>query len=302
MDLAILGLGRMGNSLAALATERGHRVHGWDPDEGVRARSAAEAGLVPAATLIDLVQQLTPPRILLMYVPHGEPVDANLEELLGLLDPGDLVADGGNSHWQDSVRRHHRCASQQVAYLDVGTSGGTSQALGWEGAAFMVGGTEEAFALAEPILRDLAVDDQAVHHAGPAGAGHFTKLVHNAIEFGMLQAIGEGVELLEGSDYDLDLAALFEHYNHGTVIRSWLIELMADALRTETDWDGLSTWVEDTGEVTWMLQWALERDIPTPAVSAAQTALMQWRDQDTSTAKAVALLRHGFGGHPVHRR
>lgn len=302
MDVAILGLGRMGSSLAALATERGHRVVGWDPDEQVRARAVANAGLTPAATIVELVEQLTPPRVLLMYVPHGAPVDANLEELLGLLDPGDLVADGGNSHWEDSVRRHERCASHEVAYLDVGTSGGTSQALGWEGAAFMVGGSTEAFALAEPILRDLAVDEQAVHHAGPAGAGHFVKLVHNAIEFGMLQAIGEGVELLERSDYDLDLAALFEHYNHGTVIRSWLIELMADALRTETDWDGLSTWVEDTGEVTWMLRWALERDIPTPAVSAAQTALMQWRDQDAPAAKAVALLRHGFGGHPVHRR
>jgi 6-phosphogluconate dehydrogenase len=300
MQLGILGLGRMGASLAARATAARHHVHGWDPDGAARA-SAAEAGLEPADTIVDLVDALTPPRVLLMYVPHGAPVDANLEALLPVLDPGDVVADGGNSHWQDSVRRHERCEQHRVAYLDIGTSGGTSQALGWQGAAFMVGGTDEAFALAEPLLRDLAVDEHAVHHAGPAGAGHFVKLVHNAIEFGMLQSIAEGVELLVRSDYDLDLAALFEHYNHGTVIRSWLIELMANALRNETAWDTLATEVEDTGEVKWVLQWALEQDVPLPAVSAAQTTLTQSRDLDAPAARALALLRHEFGGHPVHR-
>ena len=302
MQLGILGLGRMGASLAARASGAGHDVYGWDPDGSARASAAAETGLKPAGTIGDLVEALTPPRILLMYVPHGVPVDENLDALLPALDPGDVIADGGNSHWKDSVRRHEQCDRHQVAYLDIGTSGGTSQALGWQGAAFMVGGSAEAFALAEPLLRDLAVDEQAVHHAGPAGAGHFVKLVHNAIEFGMLQSIAEGVELLVRSDYDLDLAALFEHYNHGTVIRSWLIELMANALRNEVAWDTLATEVEDTGEVKWVLQWALERDVPIPAVSAAQTALTQSRDVDAPAAKALALLRHEFGGHPVHRQ
>ena len=301
MQLGILGLGRMGASLAARARQAGHEVFGWDPDGSARGNAAEETDLQPAETIGDLVEALTPPRILLMYVPHGPPVDANLEALLPALDPGDVVADGGNSHWEDSVRRHEQCDRHLVAYLDIGTSGGTSQALGWQGAAFMVGGSAEAFALAAPLLRDLAVDEQAVHHAGPAGAGHFVKLVHNAIEFGMLQSIAEGVELLMRSDYDLDLAALFEHYNHGTVIRSWLIELMANALRNEAAWDTLATEVEDTGEVKWVLQWALERDVPVPAVTAAQTALTRSRDVDAPAAKALALLRHEFGGHPVHR-
>jgi 6-phosphogluconate dehydrogenase len=301
MDVAIIGLGRMGLSLAGRAVERGHRVHGWDPDEAARGQARETAGVTPAATLEGLVGATAAPRLLLMYVPHGAPVDANLDELLPHLQPGDIVADGGNSHWEDSVRRHERCAEHGIEFLDVGTSGGTSEALGWQGAAFMVGGSSDAFARAATLLRDLAVDDGAVHHAGPAGAGHFVKLVHNAIEFGMLQSIAEGVELLQRSDYDLDLAALFEHFGHGTVIRSWLIELMANALRDEQDWPSLSTEVEDTGEVTWVLRWALERDIPTPAVTAAQTALMQSRDREAPALKALALLRHEFGGHPVHR-
>jgi 6-phosphogluconate dehydrogenase len=301
MDTAIIGLGRMGLSLAGRAVEQGHRVHGWDPERTAREHAHQAAGVVPAATLEELVSQTASPRLLLMYVPHGAPVDANLHDLLPRLDPGDVLADGGNSHWEDSVRRHERCAERGVEFLDVGTSGGISEALGWQGAAFMVGGSRDAFARAAPLLRALAVDDGAVHHAGPAGAGHFVKLVHNAIEFGMLQSIAEGVELLERSDYDLDLAALFEHFGHGTVIRSWLIDLMANALRHEEDWPSLSTEVEDTGEVTWVLRWALEHDIPTPAVSAAQLALMQSRDREAPAMKALALLRHEFGGHPVHR-
>jgi 6-phosphogluconate dehydrogenase len=137
--------------------------------------------------------------------------------------------------------------------------------------------------------------------AGPTGAGHFAKLVHNAIEFGMVQAIAEGVELLERSDYQLDLPALFDNWNHGSVIRSWLVELMGAALRDQPDLDELSTYVEDTGEVKWVLEWALDQDIPSPVISQSQQALMDYRDLDSSAAKAVALLRHGYGGHPVHR-
>ncbi|MDP8929278.1 MAG: hypothetical protein M3O70_12085 [Actinomycetota bacterium] len=172
----------------------------------------------------------------------------------------------------------------------------------------MVSGDRQAFETAKPVLRDLAVDDAAVHYVGEGSAGHFVKLVHNAIEFGMLQAIAEGFELLVRCDYDLDLAGLFEHWNHGTVIRSWLIELKANALRQGPigdaadlgpELDGVSTYVEDTGEVKWVLSWALDEDIPTPVVAAAQQALMTYRDVDSPAAKAHALLRNQFGGHPV---
>ncbi|MEX0658834.1 MAG: hypothetical protein WD080_06840 [Egibacteraceae bacterium] len=175
----------------------------------------------------------------------------------------------------------------------------------------MAGGPRDAFDLVAPLLRDLAVDDGAVFYAGPSPSGHFVKLVHNAIEFGMIQAIGEGVELLRGFDHALDLPAVFEHWNHGTVIRSWLVELMGNALAhggigaeegTLGDLEQLSTNVEDTGEVKWVTQWASERDIPTPVTAMAQQLLMAYRDLDWPAAKAVALLRNQFGGHPIHRR
>jgi 6-phosphogluconate dehydrogenase len=166
----------------------------------------------------------------------------------------------------------------------------------------MAGGDSEGYALIEPLLRDLAFDDRATLYVGPPGSGHFVKLVHNAIEFGMVQSIAEGAELMIRSDFELDLPALFENWNHGSVIRSWLVELMGDALREKPDWSVLSTYVEDTGEVKWVLSWALERDIPSPVVSDSQQALMSYRDLDSPAAKAVALLRHGFGGHPVHER
>lgn len=302
MDVGIVGLGRMGTSLASRARQHGHRVVGWDPDDQAREAAGRTAGVEHAGSLQTLAAALWSPRVVLMYVPHGAPVDANIDVLEPALAAGDVLVDAGNSHWQDSQRRRERLDEAGIHFLDVGTSGGTSDALGWAGAAFMVGGPREGFDAAEPVLRDLAVDTGAVHYLGAQpGVGHFAKLVHNAIEFGMIQSIAEGVELLARSDYDVDTAALFEHWNHGTVIRSWLIELMGHALAFEDDWDGLSTYVEDTGEVKWVLSWATDRDIPVPVVTAAQTALLQYRETDWPAAKAVALLRHQFGGHPVHR-
>lgn len=302
MRAGFVGLGRMGLGLALRAQKAGHEPVGWDLSEDARAYAEAE-GLPTAPTLEELVGELDDPPVLLLYVPHGGPVDATLESLEGVLGEGAIVVDGGNSHWEDSKRRHDDLAERGVRYLDMGTSGGTSEAYGWEGAAFMVGGDREAFETVAPLLRDLAVDDGAVHHVGPPSTGHFVKLVHNAIEFGMLQAIGEGVELLVRSPHadDIDLAALFEHWNHGTVIRSWLIELMANALREHASLDELSTYVEDTGEVKWVLDWALDRDIPSPVTAAAQQALLAYRDLDSPQAKAVALLRNQFGGHPLRR-
>lgn len=302
MHVGIVGLGRMGRSLGRLAHLRGHEVVGWDPS-GASRQAAQDGGIPSVDELGDLPGALPAPRLVLMWVPHGQPVDDALDVLVPRLDDGDVVVDAGNSHWEDSRRRHARLAGTGIGYLDVGTSGGTSDALGWDGAAFMVGGPTWAYEHARPLLLDLAVDDGAVHHVGEQpGVGHFVKLVHNAIEFGMLQAIGEGVELLERSDFAIDAAPLFAHWNHGTVIRSWLVELMGNALATEDAWERLSTHVEDTGEVKWMLTWATDHDIPLPVVSAAQMSLMLSRDEGWPAARAVALLRHQFGGHPVHRR
>jgi 6-phosphogluconate dehydrogenase len=298
MKFGIVGLGRMGANLARHALEKGHQVVGYDSGQAAGELLTRE-GLEPAASVEDLVSKLAPPRIVFIYVPHGEPTESVCHALRRELTAGDIVADGGNSHWADSQRHHAFFADAGVRFLDVGTSGGISGAR--TGACFMVGGEREAYEAVAPILRDLAVDGEGVFYAGPAGSGHFVKLVHNAIEFGMVQAIAEGVEMLRRSGYPLDLVGLFNNWMHGSVIRSWLVELMGKALAEQPDFGELSTYVEDTEEVKWVLEWALQQDIPTPAVSVAQTALMQYRDRDWPTAKAVALLRNQYGGHPVHR-
>jgi len=288
----------MGGNLARQAIERGHEVVGYSADDRLT-RGLADEGLQRAASLRQLVADLVRPRIVLVYVPHGAATEQVCAELRELLDPEDLVADGGNSHWEDSRRHHAEFAQRRIAFLDVGTSGGIPGAR--EGACFMVGGDQDAYARLAPLLRDLAFDDRAVVLAGPPGAGHFAKLAHNAIEFGMVQAIAEGVELLTRSEFEFDLPALFDNWEHGSVIRSWLVELMHHALSENPELRDLATYVEDTGEVKWVLEWALERDIPSPAISESQQALMGYRDLDRPMAKTVALLRHAFGGHPVHR-
>jgi 6-phosphogluconate dehydrogenase len=299
MRVGIVGLGRMGANLARAAVDHRHAVIGYDPAEQVRQQLATE-GVQPAASLSELVAGLDPPRVVLVYVPHGEPTESVCRELRELAGEGDVVADGGNSHWEDSRRRHQEFARQGIWFLDVGTSGGLRGAR--HGACFMAGGDPEAYELLAPLLSDLAYDDSGALFVGPPGSGHFVKLIHNAIEFGMVQSIAEGAEMLMRGEYSLDLPALFENWNHGSVIRSWLVELMRDGLRDNPDFDALSTYVEDTGEVKWVLGWALERDIPSPVISDSQQALMTYRDLASPQAKAVALLRHGFGGHPVHRR
>jgi 6-phosphogluconate dehydrogenase len=297
MRFGIIGLGRMGANMARAAVEHGHSVVGNDQDDRLTT-DLADVGLEPAGTVQELVARLDPPRAVFIYVPHGAPTEQVCEELRELLAPGDVVVDGGNSHWEDSQRRHEEFARESIRFLDMGTSGGVSGAR--HGACFMAGGDREAYGLVEPLLQDLAFDQRATLYVGEPGSGHFVKLIHNAIEFGMVQAIAEGAELLARSEFTLELPALFDNWNHGSVIRSWLVELMRDALEENPDLERLSTYVEDTGEVKWVLEWALARDIPSPVISDSQQALMAYRDLDWPAAKAVALLRHGYGGHPVH--
>jgi 6-phosphogluconate dehydrogenase len=300
MRFGITGLGRMGANLARSAMDHGHEVVGYDRNYR-QTRNLAEAGLEGATSPEDLVRRIPEPRIVLMYLPHGRPTEEMCRELHGLLAAGDIVVDGGNSHWADSQRRHEYFAERAIRFIDLGTSGGLWGAR--HGACFMAGGTAGAYKLIEPLLTDLAFDESATIHVGEPGSGHFAKLIHNAIEFGMVQAIAEGVEMLERSGFELDMSELFDNWSHGSVIRSWLVELMSGALRDpEEDLDVLATYVEDTGEVKWVLDWALDRDIPTPVVSQSQQALMSYRDLGWPAAKAVALLRHAFGGHPVHTK
>jgi 6-phosphogluconate dehydrogenase len=280
-QLGIVGLGRMGGNLARLAVRRGLRVVGC-------------AGFERAASLAALCAGLKVPRRILLYVPAGRIVDRLLDELTGLLRPGDAIADGGNSYWGDSIRRHARLAPLGIEFIDVGTSGGVHGAA--HGACFMVGGRTRGVRRFAPILRRLAVNGGYVHAGGP-GSGHFVKLVHNGIEFGMLQAIGEGVALLEGYAEKLPVGAILGCWRNGSVIRSWLVELMEEQYRQQ---DGLAVppVVEDTGEVNWLVDDALRMEVPIPVIAQSVMQLFASRDRRKDWARAIAMMRHGFGGHP----
>jgi 6-phosphogluconate dehydrogenase len=288
----IVGLGKMGADLAVNAIGKGFAVAGLDPraDRG----ELATDGVDLAPDLAALVKLLQPPRLVMLYVPAGKPVDDVLEQLAPMLTPGDIVADGGNSYWGDSIRRHARLKKVRLEFIDVGTSGGPSGARG--GACFMVGGEDAPVARAEPLLHALAVEGGYIHAGGP-GAGHFVKLVHNGIEFGMLQAIGEGIDLLLHYREPLRVADILRCWEHGSVIRSWLIELMEQMYRQHAP-DTVPSYVEDTGEVNWLVDDALRMEVPMPVITQAVLQLVASRDGEHNAARAVAMMRHGFGGHP----
>lgn len=293
-DFAIVGLGRMGENLARQALEKGLRVGGYTKGPRPRLRNARFSIV---KRLVQLPPLLSRPRKILLYVPAGAAVDAVLDELLPVLERGDIVMDGGNSYWGDSIRRARRLRAAGIHFLDVGTSGGIEGAR--HGACFMVGGPRDVVARVAPLLRRLAVPGGYVH-AGDSGAGHFVKLVHNGIEFGMLQAIGEGVALLAAFPRALPLLDIVECWRHGSVIRSWLIDLLAERVRG----DGLGkvpAVVEDTGEVNWLVADALELDVPVPVINESVMQLAESRDGQRNAARAIAMMRRGFGGHPYGR-
>jgi 6-phosphogluconate dehydrogenase len=283
----------MGGNLARQALEKSIRVvgstrHGAPED-------MIEAGLTEVRSYEDLKAELSPPRAVFLYIPAGPPVEEVLDGLAAVLDPGDVLVDGGNSYWGDSIRRHGRLKESGIGFVDLGTSGGIDGAR--DGACFMAGGEREAVERVEPILLELATEGGYVH-AGPPGAGHFTKLVHNGIEFGMLQAIAEGVDLLERYRDNLDIAEVLRCYRHGSVIRSWLMDLMEAAYREHSGTGEIPAYVEDTGEVNWLVDDALHMETPIPIISQSVMQLFASRDGDKNWARAIAMMRHGFGGHP----
>lgn len=291
-ELGIVGLGKMGAGLAEQAIGKGIRVVGSDlsgaPGELV------ESGLVEVSEPAGFREQLSPPRAVFAYVPAGPVVDSVIDELADALEEGDVIVDAGNSYWGDSIARHSRLRERGRRFVDLGTSGGTSGAR--EGACFMAGGEAAAIERVEPLLIELAVEGGYVH-AGPPGAGHFTKLVHNGIEFGMLQAIGEGVGLLEEYEDRLDVAEVLRCWRHGSVIRSWLVDLMEAAYREHGGLEEIPPYVEDTGEVNWLVDDAMKMEVPVPVIAQSVMQLIASRDDDRAWARAVAMMRHGFGGH-----
>ena len=291
-EYGVVGLGRMGGNLALQAMEKGIKVVGF-----VRKKARPEllqAGLVEINNYDGFRRELSSPRAIFVYIPAGPEVDGVLDGIASTLERGDILIDGGNSYWGDSVRRHRRFKEKGIHLVDLGTSGGVDGAR--HGACFMAGGEKEAIARIEPILLDLATAGGYVH-AGPPGAGHFTKLVHNGIEFGMLQAIGEGMDLLEHYRDRLDIAEVLRCWRHGSVIRSWLIDLMEAAYRAEAGMEKVPSFVDDTGEVNWLIGDALHMEVPVPVMAQAVMQLFASRDSTKYWARAVAMMRQGFGGH-----
>jgi 6-phosphogluconate dehydrogenase len=296
MRIGFVGLGRMGANMVRRLLRDGHEVVAFNRTPE-RTREIAAEGAEPAFTLEELVAKLAPPRAVWVMVPAGDATEAQVDALLRLLAPGDTIIDGGNANFHDDVRRHAKAAAAGVRFVDAGTSGGI-----WGlqvGYCLMVGGDREAVAPLEPIFRSLAPEDGYLHVGGP-GAGHYVKMVHNGIEYGMMQAYAEGFEILHASDYGLDLAAIADLWNHGSVVRSWLLELAERAFRANgQDLAQLKGWVADSGEGRWTVQEAIDRDIPAPVITLSLLARFRSRQDDSYSARVLAALRNEFGGHPV---
>ena len=297
MDIGMVGLGRMGAGLTRRLLDDGHRVVAFDRSPAAVEAVAAD-GAEPAASHREVRDKLEAPRTVWVMVPSGAPTQEAIDGLAGLLEPGDVLIDGGNSNFHDSVARARALAERGIAFLDVGTSGGV-----WgltEGFCLMVGGTPAAFAQAEPAFRTLAPDGGCAH-VGESGAGHYVKMVHNGIEYGLLQAYAEGFEILHASDYHLDLGQVAEVWRHGSVVRSWLLDLTASAYAKDPELAHFSGWVEDSGEGRWTVQEALAKDVPAPVINLSLIMRLRSRVEDSYAGKLISALRNEFGGHPVHQ-
>jgi 6-phosphogluconate dehydrogenase len=300
MELGMIGLGRMGGNMAQRLIRGGHAVVGFDPDDGARKALEGEGG-GSAGSLEALVAALPAPRALWMMVPAGKITDATVETLAGLLAAGDVLIDGGNSNYKDTLRRAAALEARGIAYVDCGTSGGV-----WglaEGYSLMVGGDTAVVDRLRPLFETLApAADKGWGHVGPVGSGHFVKMVHNGIEYGMMQAYAEGFSILEHKkDFALDLHQVAEIWRSGSVVRSWLLDLTADALKKNPSMDGISPWVADSGEGRWTLQEAIDLDVPAPVIALSLISRLRSRDDDSYSDKLLAAMRNEFGGHAIRK-
>ncbi|EJY56678.1 6-phosphogluconate dehydrogenase, decarboxylating [Alicyclobacillus hesperidum URH17-3-68] len=297
MQVGLIGLGKMGHNLALNMMDHNHKVVAFDLDKNAVAR-LAEAGATPAESISDLVSKLESPRIVWLMVPHGKPVDNLIDQLTPLLSKGDIIIEGGNSYYKESVRHAEELSKQGIYFFDVGTSGGMEGAR--HGACYMIGGDAEVFKTIEPLFRDTAVPNGYVY-TGRAGSGHYCKMVHNGVEYGMMAAIGEGFEVLEKGPFDYDFAEVARCWSNGSVIRGWLMELTEKAFRADPRLDQIRGVVHSSGEGQWTVQEALDIQAATPII--AMSLLMRYRSQedDTFTGKVQAALRNQFGGHAVEK-
>lgn len=312
MKLAMIGLGKMGGNMARRLLEAGHRVVGYDRLAEVTTALAEEVTLNPAKTIAEAIQLLDEPvkeaktsehpqRIVWIMVPAGEPTEIAIVSLSKLLEPGDILIDGGNSNFRDSIRRSVLLEKQGIFFLDVGVSGGV-----WgleEGYSMMVGGDPKAVKVVEPIFEALApAPDRGWGHVGPPGSGHFVKMVHNGIEYGMMEAYAEGFELLRArKDFMIDLHQVAEIWRTGSVVRSWLLDLTAVALKDDPELSDIQGWVADSGEGRWTVMEAIDDAVPVPVIASALFRRFSSRQEDSFAMKLLAAMRHQFGGHPIKR-
>jgi 6-phosphogluconate dehydrogenase len=295
MKLGMVGLGRMGGNMTARLQRHGHEVVAFDPNPDAVSRTA-ESGAEGAVSLQELVSKLSAPRVVWLMVPAGEVTDENVSALGDLLSEGDVIVDGGNSYYKDSMKRASSLAERGIRFLDCGTSGGI-----WgleNGYCLMVGGAADAAAIVEPAFLALA-PEAGYAHVGASGAGHFTKMVHNGIEYGLLAAYGEGFEILHASEFDVDLEQLAGIWRYGSVVRSWLLELLHDALEKDPSLASIRGYVEDSGEGRWTVLAAMEENVPAPIAALSLFQRFASRQDESFSAKVIAALRNEFGGHPV---
>jgi 6-phosphogluconate dehydrogenase len=300
MDLGMVGLGRMGANMAERLVRGGHRVVGYDPSADAVARAVAK-GTIAADSLESLAAQLAPPRIVWLMVPAGPPVDQTMSKLRPHLAPGDVIIDGGNSNYKDTIQRASWLFGCGFRLVDVGTSGGI-----WgltEGYSLMIGGDEEVVQRLTPIFQTLApAPGRGWGRVGPSGAGHFVKMVHNGIEYGLMQAFAEGFAILRAKEnFNLDLHQVAEIWRYGSVVRSWLLDLTAQALAANPDLDGIKPYVADSGEGRWTVAEALDENVSAPVITLSLLRRIRSREAEPFADKLLAMMRHGFGGHEVKK-
>ncbi len=295
MRLGMIGLGRMGGNMVTRLLRDGHEVVVY-ARTAQSVQQATAGGAIASTGLPDLVSKLSAPRVVWVMVPAGKPTDDTIDQLAALLSPGDIVIDGGNTNYKQGLLAYERCKRHGISLVDAGTSGGI-----WglqEGYCLMVGGDDAAVMTCEPIFKTLAPEQGYAHVGGP-GAGHFSKMVHNGVEYGMLQAYGEGFEILRKSTFDFDLRQVAELWRHGSVVRSWLLDLAVRAFDEDPKLEKIAGYVDDTGEGRWTVQAAIDENVPSPVITLALLARLASRQDESFSAKVIAALRNQFGGHAV---
>jgi 6-phosphogluconate dehydrogenase len=297
MELGMIGLGKMGMNMVFRLLEGGHRVAVFNRTLS-KEEPVKNKGAIGSNSIEELVSKLSHPGVIWLMVPAGDTTDLILEEVLKYAEKGDIIIDGGNSYYKDSIRRAKMVKDKGLNFLDCGTSGGI-----WGlkvGYCVMVGGEKDIFDYCEPIFKTLAPENGYLH-VGLSGSGHYVKMVHNAIEYGMMEAYAEGFEIIKTSDFNIDLEKVTDLWNHGSVVRSWLLELAHNAFRLDPELENLKPIVDDSGEGRWTLKEAIDMAVPAPVLAESVFARFRSRQDNSFASRVLAALRHQFGGHPIHK-